>query len=208
MRKIIVLLGVVSALILTLGGCAAKPKPTEPIEAFLTALKADINSEFDDTLYFTEEVTTFDTFNQIEENPETPLELQTKLTEMLKAFEYKIVSETVDKEKAVVVVEVKTHDLGGLFTEWVTLIFTKAFEMAMSGATEEEIEAMFIQDFLTLAEKSEMDLLKTVEVKLTLVDGKWLMDGANANKALFNAVTGDFLTFAEENPIFAEEPAE
>ncbi|HBZ40780.1 MAG TPA: hypothetical protein DEO50_02630 [Erysipelotrichaceae bacterium] len=196
------------ALILYLNGCAAKPKPTEPVEAFLTALKADINSEFDDTLYFTEEVTTFDTFNQIEENPDTPLELQTKLTEMLKAFEYKIISETVDNDKAVVVVEVKTHDLGGLFTEWVTLIFTKAFEMAMNGATEEEIEAVFIQDFLTLAEKSEMDLLKTVEVKLTLVDGKWLMDGGDANRLLFNAVTGDFLSFAEENPIFEEGTAE
>lgn len=195
-------------MMLTLSGCVAKPKPTEPIEAFLIALKADINSEFDDSLYFTEEVTTFDMFNQIEENPETPLELQTKLTELLKAFDYEIVSETVDKEKAVVVVEVKTHDLGGLFTEWVTLIFSKAFEMAMSGATEEEIEAMFIQDFLTLAEKSEKDLFKSVEVKLSLVDGKWLMDGGNENKALFNAVTGDFLSFAEENPIFVEEPLE
>lgn len=203
-----ILLGVAIALILTMGGCVAKPKPTEPIEAFLTALKANITSEFDDTLYFTETVTTFDTFNQIDENPETPLELQTKLTEMLKSFEYKIISETVDKEKAVVVVEVKTHDLGGLFTEWLTLIFTKAFEMSMSGSTEEEIEAMFIQDFLTLAEESEMDLLKTVEVKLTLVDGKWLMDGGDTNKLLFNAVTGDFLSFAEENPIFEEGTTE
>ncbi|MHC1734641.1 MAG: hypothetical protein AB9921_03125 [Erysipelotrichaceae bacterium] len=203
-----ILFGVAIALILTMGGCVAKPKPTEPIEAFLTALKANITSEFDDTLYFTETVTTFDTFNQIDENPETPLELQTKLTEMLKSFEYKIISETVDKEKAVVVVEVKTHDLGGLFTEWMTLIFTKAFEMAMSGSTEEEIEAMFIEDFLTLAEESEMDLLKTVEVKLTLVDGKWLMDGGDTNKLLFNAVTGDFLSFAEENPIFEEGTAE
>jgi hypothetical protein len=201
MRKINIWISTLFLLI-TMIGCAAKPKPSEPIIAFLATIKTNMKSEFNDTEYFTSEVTVFDAFKKAQGDISPTNPISVKVLEMLSGFEYTIVSETVTKETALVVVKFTTYDLATIFKEWMKQYIAKIPEIIkkVPPMTAAEITTMVNDLFLSTANAAKKDHIVNADIKLTLVDGKWKMDGGDVNKALFNALTGDFMSFYKDLP--------
>ncbi len=199
MKRSLILLLII---LVALGGCAAKPKPSEPIKAFLTTVKANMKSDFVDTDYFTSTVTIYDAFKKVEGDQTVNNAISTKMLEMLSSFDYKVLSETVTKETALVNVEFTTYNMAEIFREWFKQYFAKipAIIKKVPPMTAAEITTMMNDLFMTTANASKKDHIVLADIKLTLVDGKWKMDGGDINKAMFNAITGDFMSFYQDLP--------
>ncbi|MGB7594572.1 MAG: hypothetical protein WBL80_03300 [Erysipelotrichaceae bacterium] len=189
-------------LMITMIGCAAKPKPSEPIIAFLSAIQTSMKTEFTDTEYFTSDVTVFDAFQKAENDASASNPISQKMLTMLSSFDYTILSETITKETALVVVEFTTYDLAAIFKEWMKQYIAKIPEIIkkVPPMTVAEITTMVNDLFLSTANAAKKDHIVKADIKLTLVDGKWKMDGGDVNKALFNALTGDFMSFYKDLP--------
>jgi hypothetical protein len=192
----------IAFLLVVLVGCAAKPKPSGPVVAFFTAIKANIKSDIVDTDYFTGEVMIYDAFKNVRSDQTESSEISAKLLQLLAGFDYKILSEKVTKDKALVVVEFTTYDLASITKEWMKQYLAKipviiAQRPPLSAA---EITKMVTDMFLAVANASKKDHVLNADIQLTLVDGKWRMDGGDANKAMFNAITGDFMSIYKDLP--------
>ena len=205
MKKISIWIATV-CLLITMIGCTAKSKPSEPIIAFLSSIQTSMKSEFSDMDYFTSEVTVFDAFKKAENDPSTSNPISQKMLTMLSGFEYTIISEKVTKETALVVVEFTTYDIAAVFKEWMKQYIAKIPEIIkkVPPMTATEITTMVNDLFLGTADAAKKDHIVKADIKLTLVDGKWKMDGGDVNKALFNAVTGDFMSFYKDLPIVVQ----
>jgi len=192
MKKTLLSLLMVVLFIGSLSACASKEKPEETIVTFLDAFKEKkvINyaSLFDgDVSDMTE-----DPFA----TPDTPNEISTKMMELILSYDYEI-KETVIAEdglSATVSVEFTTVNLGFVFTSFMTKYIAKAFEMAFSGATEEEMTQLSVTLFLEEANKATKDKVTTVEVKMVKVDKKWLIVGGEDNLALFDGLMGGLMS--------------
>jgi hypothetical protein len=200
MKKFVVL-GLSALLTLSLFGCTKpEPKPSETVSKVLDLMKTDIQADF--TPYFNGE------FNNDELVPESDDEqsefakkMETRLIELYTDFDYKIVSETVseDKKTATVEVEFTTHDLGTFFVGFISQFIAKAFELAFSGKSEDELNQAGIELLETLSADLKKDKVSVVSATLTLVDGVWLLDGGeNANKPFFNGLTGGLVESLEK----------
>lgn len=202
MKKISIWIATV-CLLITMIGCTAKSKPSEPIIAFLSSIQTSMKSEFADMDYFTSEVTVFDAFKKAENDPSTSNPISQKMLTMLSSFEYTIISEKVTKETALVVVEFTAYDIAAVFKEWMKQYIAKIPEIIkkVPPMTAAEITTMVNDLFLNTADAAKKDHIVKADIKLTLVDGKWKMDGGDVNKALFNALTGDFMSFYKDLPI-------
>ena len=201
MKKTTIWIGIVTLLIV-MSGCAAKPKPSKPIKAFLTIIKTNMKSDFVDTDYFISEVTVYDAFKKSESGETTSNAISVKMLEMLSSFDYKIVSETVTKDTALVIVEFTTYDLATIFKEWMRqyIALIPVLIKSVPLKTAAEITTMVNDLFMSTANAAKKDHIVKADIKLTLVDGKWKMDGGDANKALFNAITGDFMSIYKDLP--------
>jgi len=208
MRKISIWIATLF-LMITMIGCAAKPKPSEPIIAFFSAVQTSMKTEFTDTEYFTSDVTLFDAFQKAENDASASNPISQKMLAMLSSFEYAILSETITKETALVIVEFTTYDLAAIFKEWTKQYIAKIPEMIkkVPPMTVTEITTMVNDLFLSTANAAKKDHIVKADIKLTLVDGKWKMDGGDVNKALFNALTGDFMSFYKDLPKVVEPGA-
>lgn len=200
MKKFVVI--ALSALLtLSLFGCAKpEPKPSETVSKVLDLMKTDIQADF--TPYFNGE------FNNDELVPESDDEesefskkMETRLIELYTDFDYKILGETIaeDKKTATVEVEFTTHDLGTFFVGFITQFIAKAFELAFSGKSEDELNAAGIELFETLSADLKKDKVSVVTATLTSVNGEWLIDsGENVNKSFFNGLTGGLVESLEK----------
>jgi hypothetical protein len=195
-------------LLLVMSGCVAKPKPSEPIEAFLTTIKKNMKSDFADTEYFTSEVTIYDAFKKVESGQTSVNAFSVKMLEMLSSFDYKIISEKVTKDAALVVVEFTTYDLASIFKEWMRqyIAMIPLLIKSVPPKTAAEITTMVNDLFMNTANTAKKDHIVLADIKLTLVDGKWKMDGGDANKTLFKAITGDFMSFYKDLPTSVTTP--
>jgi hypothetical protein len=189
-------------------GCVAKPKPSEPIIAFLSSVQTSMRNDFVDTDYFTSDVALFDAFQKAEYDKAASNQISQKMLTMLSDFEYTIISETITKDTALVVVEFTTYDLVTIFGEWMKQYIAKIPEIIkkVPPMTVAEITAMVNDMFLSTASAAKKDHIIQADIKLTLVDGKWKMDGADVNLALFNALTGDFMSFYKDYPTIVTTP--
>jgi hypothetical protein len=129
------------------------------------------------------------------------MKMETRLIELYTDFDYKIVSETVseDKKTATVEVEFTTHDLGTFFVGFISQFIAKAFELAFSGKSEDELNQAGIELLETLSADLKKDKVSLVTATLTSVNGVWLLDGGeNANKPFFNGLTGGLVESLEK----------
>lgn len=118
--------------------------------------------------------------------------------ELFRGFEYKIIDSTVNKDTAVVNVEITTYPVGELLSNYMVQLFSKVFEWAFSGITEEEITAKSTSLFLDLATDIEKTYVKTIPVYMVKKDGKWLISGDVTNYEMIDALTGGVLEFAKK----------
>jgi hypothetical protein len=196
MKKTLLSLLLVMLFISGLSGCAAKEKPEDTIVTFLDAFKEkkiiDYASLFDGDV----SDMTGDPFA----SPETPNEVSTKLMELILSYDYEI-KETVISEdglSATVSVEFTTVNLGLIITTYMSEYMVEAFKLAFSGGTEEELYQLSIDLFMDASEGAAKDKVTTVEVKMVKVDKKWLIQGGEANLALFDGLMGGLLSTIEE----------
>lgn len=134
-------------------------------------------------------------FNIIEEDNQEILEedklskeLSDKLLKSMKKLTYKINSEEVNGDSAIVNVTVNSMDLGEVFAKVIQESFSYALAQAFSGMemSDEEGE-MYINDLFVkyLDEVSYSE--KTDNILLNKIDGKWKID---KNESLTKLVMG------------------
>lgn len=199
MKKFVVL-GLSTLLTLSLFGCVKPdPKPSETVSKVLDLMKTDIQADF--TPYFNGDFNNDELVPDSEDESEFAKEMETRLIELYTDFDYKILGETIseDKKTATVEIEFTTHDLGTFFVGFISQFIAKAFELAFSGKSEEELNQAGIELLETLSADLKKDKVSVVSATLTLVDGVWLLDGGeNANKPFFNGLTGGLVESLEK----------
>ena len=200
MKKFVVL-GLSVLLVFSLFGCAKpEPKPSETVSKVLDLMKTDIKADF--TPYFNGEFTNDDLVpNSEDQQSEFAKKMETRLIELYTDFDYRILSEAIaeDKKTATVEVEFTTYDLGTFFVGFITQFLAKAFELAFSGKSEDELNQAGVELLETLSADLKKDKVSVVSATLTLVDGVWLLDGGeNTNKSFFNGLTGGLVESLEK----------
>lgn len=182
-----------------LTGCAEKPEVT--VAAYFDELKTSISPDLK-TIAIEKY---FDTAVQIEEsNQDVSLEsfesneMTDRYLELFRGFEYKIIDSTINKDSAVVNVEITTYPVGELLSNYMIQLFSKVFEWAFSGITEDEITDNSVNQFLSLSTDIEKTYVKTVPVYMVKKDGKWLISGDLTNYEMIDALTGGVLEFAKK----------
>ena len=185
--------------IVLLSGCAAKPETN--VTAYLDELKTSISSDLN-TIAIEKY---FDTDVQItENNQEFTLEshesneMTLRYLELFRGFEYKVIDSKIEGDSAVVNVEITTYPVGELLSNYMVQLFSKVFEWAFSGITEEEITAKSTTLFLDLANDIQKTYVKTVPVYMVKKEGKWLISGDTTNYEMMDALTGGILEFAKQ----------
>ena len=132
-----------------LSACAAQPKPADTVVTFLDGFKN--KTELDYPTLFDGDVSsmTADPFS----SAETPTEISTKMMEMILSYEYEVKDTVIAKDglTATVSVEFTTVNLALVFQTFMTQYMAKAFELAFSGATEEEMNQAGIEVFMEVS---------------------------------------------------------
>jgi len=193
--KKLVCCGLVSLMLLSgLSACAAKPKPEDALIAFFDAMKSDIESDYLD--YFDTKVDYLETDPTAETTPE---EITQQMNDLLLNFDYEIKKTELseDGKGALVTVELVTVNMGSIFNSFMWAYIAKAFELAFSGSTEEELNQLAITMFLEASKDAPKDKLSVIEVKMNLVDKKWMIEGGETNKAFIDAFMGGMITTME-----------
>ena len=172
------------------GGESASP--TDVATDFLTALQEGdeetlnrlyVNDEIEWELELTEE----DGLDELERA------LAESIAEKITAFEFELSNEVIDGNTATVDVKITAYNLSAMLENWMEAYIESAFEMAMAGASEEEIEDLgmvYLEEALRNVAK---DFVDTVQLDLVKVDGEWFIDEIDEEGDLINALTGGLL---------------
>ncbi len=135
-RVCAILLAVI--LVLPLSACGAKgPGPDEAVKEFCEAMKAFDLEKLSKGMG-KEGENPIEAFNSGEEMDQMLLE---QMKTWAAEIEYKIGKPEIDKDKAKVPVEFQALDAGPVITEILSEFITQIFSLAMSGGSEEEMEA-------------------------------------------------------------------
>jgi hypothetical protein len=193
MKRITLICLALFMMILGLSACTSKPKPEATLITFLDAFKA--KQIIDYPSLFDGEITANMTDNPFGDS-ETPSEITDKMMELILSYDYEVIKSEVAKDglTATVTIQFTTVNLGSIFTTWMMKYLTKVFELAFSGATKEEINQAGINLFLEASKDAPKDKLSTVDVKMVLVDKKWLIHIEDNDITLFDAMMGGLIT--------------
>lgn len=145
--------------------------------------------------FFDREITTDITGSPFEAS-DTPSEISDKMMEMMLSYEYEVVKTEVAEDglSAVVTLKFTTVNIGTVFSTFMVKYIAKAFEMAFSGATQEEMNQLGIDLFLEASKDAPKDKVSTVDVKMVLVDKQWLIHIDEDDISLFDAMMGGLIT--------------
>jgi hypothetical protein len=193
MKKIVLMLMIVGMMLGSLSGCASKVKPEATLITFLDAFKGkqiiDYPSLFDKDMDMDITANPFG-------DPESPSEITDKMMEMMLSYEYEVIKTEIAEDglSATVTVQFTTVNIGSIFTTFMLDYIAKAFEMAFSGATEAEMNQLAVTLFLEASKDAPKDKLSTVDVKMVLVDKKWLIHIDGEDISLFDAMMGGLIT--------------
>lgn len=182
-----------------LSGCAEKPELT--VTAYFDELKTSITPDLKTIAiekYFDQSIEIEETSQDLSLESFESNEMTDRYLELFRGFEYKIIDSKVDGDSAIVNVEITTYPVGELLSNYMVQLFSKVFEWAFSGITEEEITAKSTTLFLDLATEVEKTYVKTVPVYMVKKDGKWLISGDVTNYEMMDALTGGILEFAKQ----------
>jgi len=193
MKKIVLMLMIAVMMLGSLSGCASKVKPEATLITFLDAFKGkqiiDYPSLFDKDMDM-----------DITSNPfgdsESPSEITDKMMEMMLSYEYEVLQTEIAEDglSATVTVQFTTVNIGSIFTTFMLDYIAKVMEMAFSGATEAEMNQLAVTLFSEASKDAPKDKLSTVDVKMVLVDKKWLIHIDDEDTALFDAMMGGLIT--------------
>lgn len=197
------LLIVSSMLLLT----ACAPKPESTLTAFLDTFKT-ITVENAQTLeiaqYFDGDFVKDETLTSIETLNDENTAYVNRLYDLLAGFDYVVNETTVVDETATVSLTITTYPIGQIFSDYIMQAFTKAFEWAFSGVSQEEQAIKMSELFLEVSKDATKTYTETIDVDLVKVEDAWVLSSGEKNEALMNALTGGMVKWAKT---FSEELA-
>ena len=182
MKKLFSILIIVFILL----GCSTKPKiisPVEVVETIMSELKKEANNSAfleDEGIYIS------------------------KFNELLASFDYEVLKETIDDNKAIVEVDIKTYDFkqayNNTFDSFLDKLRNK--EIEVDENTLQDTIDEFLLDELNNLETQGKNYSKTVSLNLDLSENEWVIDENEYGK-LGEAITSeinnlDMSSFNEE----------
>lgn len=202
MKKIIISLLALGLLSLSLSACAQKPKAEDALKAFLDINKTEEDADYRE--YFDAKVDILETDpTQSEDAPflnET--EIQDKMTELFMGFTYEIktTEEAKDGKSAIITVKMTTVDMATVFNSFMTDYIARAMQLAFSGGTEEQIQALASEVMLEKLNAATLNKDHIVEVKMNYNadEKKWYIEGGDTNKEFLDALTGGMISTLEQ----------
>lgn len=191
MLKRAALLAITVMVTVALTACSSATPPNEVVEEFLKLFRAGEFERLTAMMVPPEEG--FD-IEELQESVPDNLDFM----EMLSKITYKVGQPTVNGDRAEVVAEITSVDLATLMEELIREYLPLALQMAMTGATQEEIEAEAKRLFGDKMSLADMKMVTNqVTFSLTKVQGKWLIEFDEASALEFvNGVfggIGDFI---------------
>lgn len=196
LSSVLVLLIIISGL----GACSAKPKPETTLLTFLESYKAQETMDY--STLFDAEVPSTMSVNPFEDST-TPSEITNKMTELILSYEVEVLDSVIakDGQSAVVTVQFTTVNIGLVFTTYMMNYMAKAFELAFSGASEEQLNQVGIDLFLEAANGAVKDKVSKVDIEMVFVDKAWRIHLEEGDTALFDAMMGGLIsTLKDFNP--------
>lgn len=194
-------LSLMSLLVLFLfTACAAKPEST--LTAFLDKFKSltvENAQSLEIAQYFDADYSKDETLGTIDTPEISDSIYVSRLYELLTGFDY-VVGDTKiasDNQSAIVSLTITTYPIGQIYSDYIMQAFTKAFEWAFSGVSQEDQEKKMSDLFLEVATDAQKTYTETVEVNMIKVDNKWVLASGEKNTALMNALTGGMIEWAE-----------
>lgn len=194
------------ALACVLSGCNSVT-PTQTAEKFLEAIKTDDASlaegiydgeaTFQGAMASVESLESDSDDASDDSSGELSQEAQDLLAEKLKSFEYTVGNESIDGDTATVEVTIKTYNMSTVLSNFISEYFQQGFALAFSGASEEQLNALASQVLTNQLESAQMDYEKTVPLKMSKVDGKWVVDNLSDQDGFVNVLTGGMIDALE-----------
>lgn len=198
MKKKLCSLLLILALVLSFSACST-PSPTEVTTAFLQAVKEQ-NTEDMAGLYAEGSWSLSEEAGEeadLEEDDELSQYFMDEVFPKLLEFDYEVLEEKIDGEKAAVDVKITTYNLGDIFTAFVGEYLAQAFALAFSDADEDAITALGTSLFKEKTADMEKTYTETVSIPLSQVDGAWVVDEIDEESPFINALTGGLVDAAD-----------
>ncbi|MGE5580201.1 MAG: hypothetical protein ACM3WU_09185 [Bacillota bacterium] len=172
-KKAALLIPLIAAVLvsMTLTSCSSATPPNEVVEEFLKLFKAAEYEKMASMMVAPRE--DFD-FTELQKSVPQDLDFM----EMIGRMTYKVGQPTINGDRAEVVAEITAVDLATLVEAVIGEYLPLAMQMAMSGATQEEIAAeaqRIFGDKMTSISDMRM-VTNEVTFSLTKVQGKWLIE--------------------------------
>ena len=194
-KKIAILLSVLLAVgtLVACGGSAATP--TEVTHNFLTALQ---NQDFEGANRYSvgEDEEDFDfwdsVFDDMDDDP-VGIYMVERLMETFFEFDFELSNEEIDGDTATIDVQITAYNWGDVLEQWFESFFEEAFDLAMAGASEDEIEQLGLDLLSEALGNMSKDYVDTVELTLVRVGGNWLVDEIEEDGPFVNALFGGVL---------------
>lgn len=194
-KPLVILLALILALGLSSCGCskAGDPdaSPGETAAAFLEAVKKTDTASLakvysGDASQLDQTASQLEQLNLPENFGET---LQAKLTD----FNYKILEEKIDGDKALVEIEIQCYDVGKATKEFLNETPKKLNELIGTGAKEDELSKAMLKLFSDKIGGADERIESTAQLALSRVDGIWKVDDIKDNQNIMNAFSGNMI---------------
>ena len=181
----IVLIIIVALLFLSLGGCNSQGSPEDAVDNFFNYAKSfklnSIANTFNDLDNDSEEM-----FEDISEGNDFPDYLLEYLKDNAKEIEYKITNTEKENNEAVVTVEVKYIDGGGVIRESFGEVFRTILSEPSGGEdlSDEYLDNLF-EEILKEKQRVNKEEILEKEIKINLIQsrGKWYIKEMTDNLA-------------------------
>lgn len=188
MRKIIAVL-MIAVMAFGLCSCGSTVSPTDTVDQYLKAYKAK-DTETMQAVYSGEA----QAFDESEIAGYGDLVLEKILD-----FDYAIVEESIDGEKASVKVDITTYPMGKAFEAAAEEMILAALESSFGDLSEEEASERSLKALNEEFEKlNEKNYKSTCVIKLTLVDDVWMIDEIKEGSAFSKAIFGGMIEATEQ----------
>ena len=201
MKKKLFVITLVLAMLACLCACGPGiPTPTETVDTFPTALKAQDNETLE-TVYAGSDFDLLEAAAEADESEETDEDsglnkiYEEQMVPKMLDFDYELSNEQIEGDKATVDVKITTYNIGNAFTSFFSDYLSQALILAFSDASEEDLDALATTILSgKLADLTEKSYEKTATVNLSMKDDKWVVDEVQNGSDIVDALTGGLVT--------------
>lgn len=172
--------------------------PSNTVDKFLSAVKESDKESIAKVYQGDDSILSFDGVDDSDGTVISFKDVYEDIADMLHDFDYTIEEESVEDDKATVKVTITTYALGDAYINAYGNCVGELFSLAFRNASDEELTSVFMSEFQKEVEKTEKNYTKTVDVNLTKVDGKWMLDKLNEDSDLYDMLQGGMISAGEK----------